>query len=148
MKSLARGQLVFVYGTLRRDSEHPLAQRLAATSEYLGEATIPGKLYWTADDFPALIAGEGPDRVVGDLYQVGEASLLDVLDLYEGHFYERRRLPVSSSVTGLAAAWVYLYVGAVDPARLIEHGDYTAAWRARQKLNASAAVAGSQIDHS
>ena len=144
MKSLARGQLLFVYGTLRRDSPHPLAQRLASGCDYLGEASLPGKLYWTTGDFPALHAGEGSERVVGDLYQVGDSQLLDVLDLYEGNLYERRRLPVSSHVTGLAAAWVYLYLGPVDPSRQIDSGDYIAASRSRLTLHASAAVAGPQ----
>lgn len=148
MKSLARGQLLFVYGTLRRESSHPLAARLAATCEYLGEATLPGKLYWTKDDFPGLIPDEGPEVVTGDLYQAPDVNLLDVLDLYDGNHYERRRLPVSSQVTGLAAAWVYLYQAPVDPERLIPSGDFLAASRAQHSLTASAAVTGPQIDHS
>ena len=146
MKSLARGQLLFVYGTLRRESSHPLAQRLASTSEYRGEAKIPGNLYWTGDDFPGLIPAEVDATVVGDLYQLDDPALLDVIDVYEGSFYERKRLPVESPVTGPAAAWVYIYLGAVDPARRIEQGDFIAALRARQ-TQAASAVAGAEVDH-
>src|SRR5579871_6282671 len=36
---------LFVYGTLMRGYEHPMARLLSANAEYLGEATCRGRLY-------------------------------------------------------------------------------------------------------
>jgi gamma-glutamylcyclotransferase (GGCT)/AIG2-like uncharacterized protein YtfP len=146
MSSLARGQLLFVYGTLRRGFSHPLAQRLAQTAEYMGEASVQSQLYWVTEDYPGMVPSkEEAHSVVGDLYSLSDPSLLEVLDQYEGAAYERRRLPVNSGM-GPAAAWVYVYQGAITPELKIEGGDFLLAARKRERLTESA-VAGAEVDH-
>lgn len=151
MKSLARGQLLFVYGTLRRGSSHPLAQRLAETAEYAGEARAPGALYWAGDDYPGLLPTQDESYTKGDLYLLPDPALLDVLDTYEGATYERRRMPVESFTMGPAAAWVYVFLAQANPNQRIESGDYLQALAERgreQDTQASAAVAtGPEVDH-
>ncbi|WP_417358702.1 gamma-glutamylcyclotransferase family protein [Gallaecimonas pentaromativorans] len=70
---------VFVYGTLRRQSPHPLARRLADEGRYLGEARCQGQLYRVAH-YPGWVPG--PGWVTGELYRLSPA-LLAALDSYE-----------------------------------------------------------------
>ena len=154
MKSLARGQLLFVYGTLRRGSTHPVAERLAANAEYAGEARVQGELYWATEEYPGLAATRDEESYTkGDLYLLPDPGLLDVLDAYEGSAYERRRMPVESFSMGPAAAWVYVYLPSVTPERRIGHGDFLAAWTERygeapKALSAAASGAVPEIDPS
>lgn len=39
------GDYIFVYGTLRREIDHPAHQLLSRGAEWIGEATFQGKLY-------------------------------------------------------------------------------------------------------
>jgi gamma-glutamylcyclotransferase (GGCT)/AIG2-like uncharacterized protein YtfP len=142
MKSLARGQLLFVYGTLRRGSSHPLAQRLADTAEHAGEARIQGELFWVQEEFPGLTLTQDENSYVrGDLYFVPDPALLDVLDNYEGESYERRRLPVESFSMGPAAAWVYIYLPPPNAEQRIANGDFLAALTERKNQQKSLAAA-------
>ena len=34
---------IFVYGTLRADSDHPMAQRLCSQARLVGKGTVPGR---------------------------------------------------------------------------------------------------------
>lgn len=151
MKSLARGQLLFVYGTLRRGSSHPLAQRLAESAEYAGEARAQGELYWAHEDYPGLkLTQDENAKVHGDLYLLTEPALLDALDTYEGTSYERRRLPVESVTMGPAAAWVYVYEVGVDGTKRIASGDFLQALAERQqtqKALSAAVSSGAEIDN-
>lgn len=149
MKSLARGQLLFVYGTLRRGSSHPLAQRLAETAEYAGEARAQGELYWAHEDFPGLALTQDEQTYTkGDLYLLPDPALLDVLDAYEGSSYERRRLPVESFTMGPAAAWVYIYLPQPNADQRIASGDFLAALAERQQGQKQlAAAAGADVEN-
>jgi gamma-glutamylcyclotransferase (GGCT)/AIG2-like uncharacterized protein YtfP len=76
---------LFVYGTLRRLSQHPMARRLAQAARHVGAARIAGRLY-NLGRFPGLKAPRSPDdRVHGDVYDLGEnsAETLRALDAYE-----------------------------------------------------------------
>jgi len=146
MTSLARGQLLFVYGTLRRGFPHPFAQRLAQTAEYLGEAKVQSQLYWVTEDYPGLMPSTADDHwTQGDLYSLADPALLDILDQYEGAAYERRRLPIHTAM-GPAAAWVYIYQGSITPELRIASGDFLEAAREREKLSESA-PARAEVDH-
>jgi gamma-glutamylcyclotransferase (GGCT)/AIG2-like uncharacterized protein YtfP len=147
MTSLARGQLLFVYGSLRQASEHPMAQRLAATAEFAGTARTQGALYWAGDEFPGLTLTQDETYTNGDLYLIVDPGLLDVLDAYEGPAYERQRRPVESQSMGPAAAWVYVYLGPVSEERRIESGDFLAEAEQRmltRRALTSAAGAGAE----
>lgn len=61
--SAIQTDLLFVYGTLRRGSDHANAARLARESAWLGTGTLMGTLY-RVSWHPALVL-EGDDSKIG-----------------------------------------------------------------------------------
>lgn len=74
------GELIFIYGTLRRGGK---AHAMMKTSEFRGIATIFGRLYHISE-YPGLILHE-ESTVTGELYWA-DADLIQELDSYEGCF--------------------------------------------------------------
>ncbi len=75
---------LFVYGTLMRGFDHPMARLLSANAEFLGAARCTGRLY-LIKHYPGLVPSDDPDDVVfGELYLLREREvLLRELDMYE-----------------------------------------------------------------
>jgi gamma-glutamylcyclotransferase (GGCT)/AIG2-like uncharacterized protein YtfP len=110
--------LLFVYGTLMRGFEHPMARLLSANAEFLGEATCRGRLY-LVKHYPGLVLSEDPgDIVFGELYRLQErCALLREFDMYEAcgegfaapTEYVREMLPVTLGDGEAGEAWTYIY---------------------------------------
>lgn len=125
-------QYLFVYGTLKRRSRHPMARRLAQSARYVGAARIAGRLY-NLGRFPGLKEPRlHEDWVQGDIYELGENSLvlLREMDAYENAEsppptpYERLLTPATLDDGRELSAWVYWYRGHVDEANFIASGSY------------------------
>jgi len=122
---------LFVYGTLRRASPHPMAQFLAQRSSFVGEAAITGRLY-NLGRFPGMTETDtSSERVVGDVYLLdAERALIQELDRYENaesplpSFFERGDAEVTLTDGRKIEAMVYWYRGAVDESQRIGSGDY------------------------
>lgn len=126
---------VFVYGTLRRGHDHPMAAMLAARATHLGRGVWRGRLY-DLGPYPAAVrtaGGTDVDHVVGDVYKLdSDPALLAALDDYEGHdveapraeWYQRSVEPVMLDDGRRLHAHVYRYTGPVDPTKRIPGGDY------------------------
>lgn len=123
--------LLFVYGTLRRRSRHPMARQLAQKARYLGTATIAGRLY-DLGRYPGLLepAAAG-DRVHGDLYDLGDdPATLPAMDAYENAesplpaFFDRQRASIRLDDGDECAAWVYWFRGPVREEQRIASGCY------------------------
>lgn len=114
---------LFVYGTLMRDFDHPMAQLLAANADFLGQAQCRGRLY-RVKHYPGLVLSDDPaDTVFGEIYRLRQADdLLREFDMYEAcgegfpepTEYVRRMLKVTRSDGGagepqVLEAWTYLY---------------------------------------
>lgn len=125
--------LLFVYGTLRRGYDSPMAKWLAARATYLGRARLPGRLY-DLGRYPAFVSVPGDTSLVyGDLYQLPErGAVLRKLDRFEGigpgqerpWEYRRERLTVILDEGGCRDAWVYVYARPVARRRRIASGDF------------------------
>ncbi|MCD0420273.1 gamma-glutamylcyclotransferase [Rubrivivax sp. JA1024] len=76
---------LFVYGTLMRGYDHPMARLLSSNAEFLGTASIPGRLYLMRH-YPGLVPSDDPDeRVHGELFRLHRVDeVLAQLDDYEG----------------------------------------------------------------
>lgn len=103
---------LFVYGTLRRGSTHPLARRLAAEARYAGQGTVKGRLYSFGPYPGAILDAASRETVEGDLYSIGaNAGLLAALDAYEGcgeeGDYCRVVVPVRLRSGGSVEAFAY-----------------------------------------
>ena len=108
---------LFVYGTLMRGFDHPMAQLLSRSADFIGEAQCRGRLH-LIKHYPGLVLSEDPaDVVFGELYRLRQPdALLREFDMYEAcgegfsepTEYIRRMLPVTiDGQTG--EAWTYLY---------------------------------------
>ncbi len=114
---------LFVYGTLMRDFDHPMAQLLSRSADFIGEARCPGRLY-LVKHYPGMVLSDAADDVVfGELYRLKQPdALLREFDMYEAcgegfaepTEYIRRLLPVTlvdaaASEAPISKAWTYLY---------------------------------------
>jgi len=79
-------ELLFVYGTLMRCSDRPLARRLRQQARFAGHATVQGRLYRLGSYPGAVASGHPADRVHGEVFDITAAppALLAALDHYEG----------------------------------------------------------------
>jgi len=113
---------LFVYGTLMRDFDHPMAQLLSRSADFIGEACCAGRLY-LVKHYPGLVLSDAADDFVfGELYRLKQPeALLREFDMYEAcgegfaepTEYIRRVLPVmlqdGADEPSTAEAWTYLY---------------------------------------
>jgi gamma-glutamylcyclotransferase (GGCT)/AIG2-like uncharacterized protein YtfP len=109
---------LFVYGTLMRGFDHPMAQLLSRSADFVGDARCRGQLY-LIKHYPGLIASDDPtETVFGELYRLRQPeALLREFDMYEAcgegfaepTEYVRRILPVMSGEGAASEAWTYVY---------------------------------------
>ena len=109
---------LFVYGTLMRGFDHPMARLLATNAEFLGSATCRGRLYLVRH-YPGLVLSDDPaDIVHGEVFRLREVdALLREFDMYEacGEGFEepteyiRQTLPVTLGSGAAGEAWTYIY---------------------------------------
>jgi gamma-glutamylcyclotransferase (GGCT)/AIG2-like uncharacterized protein YtfP len=127
--------LLFVYGTLMRGYEHPMAQLLSRSSDYLGPARCRGRLY-LVNHYPGLLLSDNVDDMVhGELYRLrAPRELLGEFDMYEAcgegfaepTEYIRKMLPVMSADGAMNDAWTYIYNWPVDEQKRIVSGRFLA----------------------
>ncbi len=123
--------LLFVYGTLRRRSRHPMARQLAERARLLGEATIAGRLY-DLGRYPGLQEPQTPaDIVHGDVYDLGDdPATLTEMDEYENiesprpAFFDRQLARIRLDSGEEREAWVYWFRGPVRADQHIATGMY------------------------
>ena len=110
--------LLFVYGTLMRGFDHPMAQLLSRSADFVGEARCRGRLY-RIKHYPGLVLSDHAEDVVfGELYRLRQpAELLREFDMYEAcgeafpqpTEYVRQMLQVTRDDGAVTDAWSYLY---------------------------------------
>ena len=109
---------LFVYGTLMRGFDHPMAKLLSRSADFLGPARCRGRLY-LVKHYPGLVLSDDPaDIVFGELYRLrARDELLHEFDMYEAcgeNFpqpteYIRAMLPIALDDGSAAEAWTYIY---------------------------------------
>jgi gamma-glutamylcyclotransferase (GGCT)/AIG2-like uncharacterized protein YtfP len=110
--------LLFVYGTLMRGFDHPMARLLSAHADFLGEAHCRGRLY-LVKHYPGLVLSDDPAEIVfGELYRLrARDELLAEFDTYEAcgegfrepTEYVRQMLQVTRADDVAIEAWTYVY---------------------------------------
>jgi gamma-glutamylcyclotransferase (GGCT)/AIG2-like uncharacterized protein YtfP len=109
---------LFVYGTLMRGFDHPMARLLSANADFIGEAKCCGRLY-LVKHYPGLVRSDDPaDIVFGELYRLREReAMLREFDIYEAcgegfaqpTEYRREMLQVALDDDAVSEAWTYVY---------------------------------------
>jgi gamma-glutamylcyclotransferase (GGCT)/AIG2-like uncharacterized protein YtfP len=110
--------IIFVYGTLKRDANSEMSRLLADHAEFVGDATYQGRLY-NIDYYPGVVPSDDPnDLVQGEVYLLHQADVaLPLLDRYEGvgsefpepNEYLRLKQTVTLKGGRSVTAWVYIY---------------------------------------
>lgn len=126
-------EALFVYGTLKRVTGHPMARRLQSQSEYVGQASLQGRLYGLGS-YPGLVlCGKAGSKVHGEVVRLSNPErCFPWLDEYEGCSsrypepweFKRVIVPVLLASGMPVEAWVYFYQGPVSPARQIPDGRF------------------------
>ncbi len=125
--------LVFVYGTLRRACSTGAHQRYLAGAEFIGDASVAGRLYQISY-YPALVADAAAGRVRGEVYRLLDEAQLMALDDYEecpqpwhcGQEYRREPLAVTLASGATLTAWAYVYQWPLAAQQRIPSGDFLA----------------------
>jgi gamma-glutamylcyclotransferase (GGCT)/AIG2-like uncharacterized protein YtfP len=109
---------LFVYGTLMRGFDHPMAKLLSRNADFLGGARCRGRLHMVKE-YPGLVlSADSNDRVFGELYRLrSPEELLREFDMYEAcgegfvepTEYIRQMLPVIGDDGAISQAWTYIY---------------------------------------
>jgi gamma-glutamylcyclotransferase (GGCT)/AIG2-like uncharacterized protein YtfP len=125
--------LLFVYGTLMRGFDHPMAKLLSRSADFLGQAHCRGRLY-LVKHYPGLVLSDDPTEVVfGELFRLRERDpLLREFDMYEAcgeNFpqpteYLRVMLPLTLDDGSASEAWTYVYNWPVDKLPHIASGKF------------------------
>lgn len=132
---MKKGDLIFVYGTLRPGEGAAGKMREA---EYVGEDRINGDLY-TMGYYPGAKAvpghfDAGKPTITGDVFKIVTDTLVPLLDMYEGypHLYGK----VETETAEGRHVWVYTYNHDVCVGQLIATGD----WKTRHVQQIDAIV--------
>ena len=123
---MRKGDIIFVYGTLRKGERADLAKQSGSFGVcFLGNDTIGGKMYHLgaypgvkdAADYDA-----GKPTVEGEVFLIVDASIIAVMDAYEGypHLYDRKQVLAKSARN----VWVYVYNHPTTSEQLIMSGDW------------------------
>ena len=109
---------LFVYGTLMRGFDHPMAQLLSRGADFVGEAQCRGRLY-RVKHYPGLVLSDNADDIVfGELFRLRRlVELLREFDMYEAcgegfaepTEYVRQLLQVARDDGVASEAWTYIY---------------------------------------
>jgi gamma-glutamylcyclotransferase (GGCT)/AIG2-like uncharacterized protein YtfP len=109
---------LFVYGTLMRGFDHPMARLLSSNADFLGQARCRGRLY-LVKHYPGLLLSEdASDVAFGELFRLRERdALLREFDMYEAcgegfaepTEYVRRTINVTLGDGAVSEAWTYIY---------------------------------------
>ncbi len=110
--------LLFVYGTLMRGFDHPMARLLSANADFVSEARCRGRLY-LVKRYPGLVLSDDPaDAAFGELYRLRAVeAMLREFDMYEAcgegfpppTEYLRQMLSVMLADGTACDAWTYVY---------------------------------------
>jgi gamma-glutamylcyclotransferase (GGCT)/AIG2-like uncharacterized protein YtfP len=132
---MAKSNMLFVYGTLRRGfALHGALQRSGAKLE--GKGRIRARLFDLGDYPGAVPAIKSTDFVEGELYQLDspskQLSVLDGIEEFDPKraktsLFRRRLVSVRLASGRKTKAWAYFLNRRPRHARLVPHGDYAAA---------------------
>ncbi len=136
---MKQGDMLFVYGTLRKGERASL--ELNRSVMFLRESKINGEMYhlggFPGVTFEPALFDETKPTVVGEVYMIRDASIIPVLDAYEGYpsLYGR-----TQTVTECGRkVWVYFYRGNIAHLEPLRVGDWKTGKNAA--LNMEARVA-------
>ncbi|HEV2483160.1 MAG TPA: gamma-glutamylcyclotransferase family protein [Puia sp.] len=107
---------LFVYGTLRKDYDLKLKNKVSADLQYVGQGRVGASMY-DIGRYPGAVRSTAGDEVIGDVFEVIDpVRVLKILDKYEGipgnggpTEFIRKRSKIRLRGGKAVMAWVYWY---------------------------------------
>ncbi len=124
----AKGNIIFVYGTLiRGNGNHAY---FLSQSRFLGAGTLKGYALYDLGSYPG-IKQRKDDFVIGELFEVDEGTLAHINRLEgEGSLYRLVYEPVQTGDQTVVNAGVYVYLHEVSESSYVSHEKQP--WRGRR----------------
>lgn len=124
---------LFVYGSLRKGFQSPVYEYISQFFEFVGDATVRGRLY-DLGTYPAAVPTTEEAFITGELYKIRHEHefswAMGQLDDYEGLTVEAGETPLyRRDVCAIRIndqeipAWVYWFNGDVSGKPVIASGD-------------------------
>ena len=115
-------QYIFVYGSLKRG--FPL-ERYLVGCEFISPGKLEGASLLNLGAYPALILCRPSTGVLGEIYKLGGATLLTMLDAVEneGLMYKRVQMEVHTPPAEKLTCWVYVYMPMIKQ-EFVENGNW------------------------
>ena len=109
-------EYLFVYGTLRKDYDLKLKDKVREDLQYVGQGKIGATLY-DIGRYPGAVRSSGGEEVIGDVFFIADPErVLKLFDKYEGIHadgrpseFVRKRNKVRMRSGKAVTAWVYWY---------------------------------------
>ncbi len=115
---------LFVYGTLRKNYELKLKEKIAKELEYIGRAKVEATLY-DLGSYPGAIKETEKSEVIGDVFKVNNPEkVFGILDEYEGNEFKREKEQVKLRSGKSVDAWIYWYNKKPEGKQKIHYKDY------------------------
>lgn len=123
---------LFVYGTLRRNYDLKLKNKVINHLQYVGQGKVGATLY-DIGRYPGAIRDSKGPEVIGDLFLLTEPErVLKILDKYEGisgagassDEFIRKRTSVRLRSGQQKKAWIYWYNSDPKDKKKIRYKDY------------------------
>lgn len=115
---------LFVYGTLRKNYNLKLKEKVAQDITYIGQARVTASLY-DIGKYPGAIKENTNNEVIGDVFVLNDPEkVLKVLDKYEGSEFSRKKNKVKMRTGKSINAWIYWYNRAPSGKVRIPYKDY------------------------
>lgn len=107
---------LFVYGTLRKDYDLKLKNKVSDDLHYVGQGKVGASMY-DIGRYPGAVRSSAGDEVIGDVFLITDVErVLKVLDKYEGintdgrpSEFVRKRSKIRLRNGKEVMAWVYWY---------------------------------------
>lgn len=116
-------EYLFVYGTLRKNYDLKLKNRVAKDLQYIGKGKVGARLY-DLGRYPGAVKDKYSE-VIGDVFLLSDSEkVLNFLDDYEGDGYERKNEKIKLRSGKFMTAWMYWYRGVVKEEQRIFYKDY------------------------
>jgi gamma-glutamylcyclotransferase (GGCT)/AIG2-like uncharacterized protein YtfP len=125
-------EYLFVYGTLRKNYDLKLKDKVRDHLQYVGQGKVGASLY-DIGRYPGAIRDSKGKEVIGDLFLLTDAEkVLKVLDKYEGMSgpedstaeFVRKKTNVRMRSGQTKKAWIYWYNFDLSTKVRIRHKDY------------------------
>ena len=125
-------EYLFVYGTLRKDTETQMHQLLMHYCDHINNGYFTGKLYEISGYPGAVESLNETEKVYGELYRINSDAVLPLIDDYEEcseqfslpHEYVRKKVIVYINDCSVVNAWCYIYNFCTLKLRQIPSGNY------------------------